>query len=261
MAEHAEVRKKSPRAPTIPLDEALDRTLRVYDKDRLRALPTEIAAKHMGYGSANNGAALQCLASLRYYGLLDRPRDGMVAVNKDVEAFRYAPTEELKKALLRRFLSTPPLFAELLDRSQGDMPSDESLRYELIQRGFLPTSAATVATVFKRSVDFAGALEEPAPSLGAAPLPSAGAISNQAPVPQEAAPADDPSPVPAPTARSAVHEPLRGVEEDADYDRIPVRLSGGRRAWVVVPAVFYDRDKERLKAQIDLLLTVDDEEL
>lgn len=247
----------------MPLDEALDRTLRVYEKDRLRALPTEIAAKHMGYGSANNGAALQCLASLRYYGLLDRPRDGVVAVNKDVEAYKYAPSEDLKKALLRRFLSAPPLFAELLDRSQGNMPSDESLRYELIQRGFLPTSAATVATVFKRSVDFAGALDDLAPAPSAAPMPSVGPMSTGAPLPADAAAAsDDPAPPASASAtKSAVHDPLRGLGDDADYDRIPVRLSGGRRAWVVVPAMFYDRDKDRLKAQIDLLLTVDDEEL
>jgi hypothetical protein len=252
MADH-EVRKKSPRAPTIALDEALDRTLKVYEKDRLHAIPTEIAAKHMGYTNANNGSALQCLASLRYYGMLERPRDGLVAVSKDVEAYKFAPTEALRKAFLRRFISNPPLFAELLDRSQGGMPSDESLKYELIQRGFIPGTAATVGSVFKRSVEFADALnneETPAP-----PVPPSVAT-------QEPDQADD-SPTASVAAKPQVPAAAfeRGAAvEDTEHDRIPVRLAGGRRAWIVVPALFYDRDKERLKAQIDLLLTQDEEE-
>jgi hypothetical protein len=251
MADPVDARKKSPRAPTMPLGEALERTLKIYEKDRLHPIPTEIAAKHMGYAGANNGTALQCLASLRYYGLLDRPRDGIVAVNKDVEAYKFAPTDDLRKAFLRRFISTPPLFAELLDRAQAGMPSDESLRYELIQRGFIPSSASTVANVFKRSVEFANALDDsPSPSQSsAASAPDSHDEAEQ-------------------TATSIFTKPLPNAgnelgtsSDDSEHDRIPVRLSGGRRAWIVVPALFYDRDKDRLKAQIDLLLTQDEEEL
>ena len=49
------------------------------------------------------------------------------------------------------------------------------------------------------------------------------------------------------------------VSESSDHDRIPVRLSGGRRAWLLIPNEFREADKARLKAQIDLLLTEDDE--
>ena len=45
-----------------------------------------------------------------------------------------------------------------------------------------------------------------------------------------------------------------------DGDQIPVRLHGGRRAWLVIPAPFYETDKVRLKAQIDLILTQDEED-
>jgi hypothetical protein len=40
-------------------------------------------------------------------------------------------------------------------------------------------------------------------------------------------------------------------------DKIPVRLTEGRKAWLIVPTPFYEADKVRLKAQIDLLLTED----
>lgn len=252
MADSIETRKKSPRAPTIALDEALDRTLKIYDKDRLHAIPTEIAAKHMGYANANNGAALQCLASLRYYGLLERPRDGFVAVSKDVEAYKFAPSEDMRKAFLRRFVSTPPLFAELLDRAQAGMPSDESLRYDLIQRGFIPGSATTVGTAFKRSVEFSDVLNTDRTS----------AISS---VPIEAEPSEASYQATTVLSQGATNasDGLRfnATVNETEHDRIPVRLSGGRRAWLLIPELFFERDKERLKAQIDLLLTQDEEGL
>jgi hypothetical protein len=265
MVDRSEPKRKSPRAPTMPLDEALERTLRMYDKERLHATSTDIAAKHLGYAGANNGSALQCLASLRYYGLLERPRDGMVAVSKDVEAYKFAPNADLRAAFLRRFLCAPPLFAELVDRFQGGMPSDESLRYELIQRGFIPASATTVGAVFKRSVEFAGVLDDsravptglvqdtPAPTspdLGPTQLaePNRSALTPMLPTSGVATP------------QQATEGRAFSNADDAEYDRIPVRLSGGRRAFILVPATFYERDKERLKAQIDLLLSEDEDE-
>ena len=50
------------------------------------------------------------------------------------------------------------------------------------------------------------------------------------------------------------------VDVSEDLDRIPVRLPGGRRAWLFIPSPFFSGDKARLKAQIDLLLTADEEE-
>ena len=50
------------------------------------------------------------------------------------------------------------------------------------------------------------------------------------------------------------------VSPVAGFDRIPVRLAGGRRAWLEIPTPFYAADKLRLKAQIDLLLTEEEEE-
>jgi hypothetical protein len=45
----------------------------------------------------------------------------------------------------------------------------------------------------------------------------------------------------------------------SSVDRIPIRLRGGRRAWLEIPTPFYAADKERIKLQVDLLLTEEDE--
>lgn len=242
-------RKKSPRAPSLPLDEALERVMRAYDKERVHACPVDVVAQHLGYKTANSGTAMQAIASLRYYGLLERPSEGFLAVSKEVESYRFSPDERTKLALLRSFLRRPALFAELLDRFEEGLPSDANLRYDLIQRGFLPSTAASLVKIFRASTEFAkyfDGVESPQ-------------IPEVLPV-EEVRPPDSEPGLDPPRISSTDAVRVRHVVEDEANDRIPVRLSGGRRAWLVIPQVFFEADKKRLKAQIDLLLTEDDED-
>jgi hypothetical protein len=236
-------RKKSPRAPTLPLGEAIERVMKAYDKERLHPASTEVVAQNLGYkGAAPSGSALAAMASLRYYGLLERPGDGLLAVTKEVEALKYAPDDSLKRSLLLGFLRRPALFAELLEKYSTGLPSDANLKYDLIQRGFLPATAAEVVSVFRRSVEFTHYFDNAGADL--API-----ASEPAPPEQE------------PTAnRAAPHASTPEVPDDRGHDHIPVRLPGARRAWLVIPTPFFAADKQRLKAQIDLLLTEDEEQ-
>lgn len=239
-------RKKSPRAPSIALDEALERAMRAYEKERLHPSPTDIVAQNLGYKGSTSGTALSALASLRYFGLLERPREGLLAVTKDVEAYKFAPNDTLKRAFLLNFLRRPALFSELLDKFAAGLPSDATLKYELIQRGFLPATAGSLVAVFRRSVEFAGFFDNEDEELAALPdeLPHSTEqhVSNASSVDEV-----------------LLTKAVQPLQEAADIDRIPVRLPGGRRAWLSIPTPFYAADKERLKAQIDLLLTVEDE--
>lgn len=253
------VRKKSPRAPSISLDEALDRALKVYDKERLNPASADVVAQGMGYKDANNGRALAAIASLRYFGLIERLSDGQLAVSQDVEGYKYAPSEEVRLAYLRRFVAAPALLTELLEVYASGLPSDGALRYELIQRGFLPATAEGLVGVVRRSFDFAKVyaqasrhVAEPTPGLEVADAVNAEASEVEAP---RAAVAPAPfAPLPRPLNLPETQDPSAG------HDRIPVRLSGGRRAWLLIPPVFCEADKQRLKAQIDLLLTEDEED-
>lgn len=257
------VRKKSPRAPSIALDEALDKALKVYDKERLHPASADVVAQHMGYKDANNGRALGALASLRYYGLVERHSNGFLNVTKDVESYRYAASDDMRRAYLRRFLTAPVLFAELLERHSSGLPSDGSLRYELIQRDFLPATAQSLVGIFRRSADFAKVYESE-------PSQAAPALAAEATQLEPASEAAQPVGIArAAPATSAVQQHSGSVQRDESlvaqetggHDRIPVRLSGGRKAWLFIPHVFHEADKQRLKAQIDLLLTEDDEKL
>lgn len=249
-------RKKSPRAPSIALDEAIERAKKAYEKEKLHPAPTDVVAQNLGYKGISSGTALSALASLRYYGLLERPKEGFLAVTKDLEAYMYAPSPELRREFLINFLRRPALFAELLDNCGSGLPSDANLKYDLIQRGFAPASAAGTVAVFRRSVEFAGAFNGGGAETvqPVTDLLDAARISTSSPFPATDAMAQRLAPVS--RDNQLVSAPLM---QDAGPDRIPIRLRGKRVAWLIVPDPFYAADKERLKAQIDLLLTDDDE--
>ena len=243
-------RKKSPRAPTMALDEALERAMRAYDKERLHATPTDVVAQNMGYKGVSSGTALSALAALRYYGLLERPGDGLLAISKEVEAYRHSPSENQKRSFLFNFLRKPALFAELLDQYTSGLPSDATLKEALLERGFLPATATSVLNAFSRSVEFAGYFEPPENSTtrDAAGVESAALVTGK-----------NLNPVDSSVDVDSSVTPHVSVNEGVEHDKIPVRLPGGRRAWLFIPTPFFMADKQRLKAQIDLLLTQEDD--
>jgi hypothetical protein len=244
------MRKKSPRAPSIALNDAIEKACKIYEKDRCHAAPADGVAQHMGYKNAGNGAALQTMASLKYYGLLDRPKEGMAAVSKDVESYLFAPNDSIKQALITKWLRSPPIFAELLDKYAEGLPSDATLKFELIQSGFSPASADSCLQVFRKSVDYAHYYERK--SYEQSDIPASEVVDDEV---GQGVSANGSTP--------SIQTPVQALPQtgvDVDIDRIPVRLAGGRRAWIEIPMPFYDADKDRLKKQIDLLLTDDEED-
>lgn len=245
------LRKKSPRAPSLPLDESVERALKIYDRERRHAAPADVIAQDLGYKSANNGSALSTIASLRSFGLLEKAQEGKLAIAKDVEAYRFAPTDELSSQLRIKWLRNPNIFRELLENYAEGLPSDASVRFDLIQRGFTPASAESTLAVFKKSVEFARFFDQPnSDGRKAESSESEVAVDEQ-----PSAPSFHLQSRPVESAPPAV----TSVAPDG-YDRIPVRLAGGRRAWLEIPTPFFEADKKRLIAQIELVLTEDDAE-
>jgi len=245
-------RKRSPRAPSIALDEALDRVLKLYAAEGKHPAPIDVVARHLGYSAASNGTAATMLASLRYFGLLARPKEGMLQVSNDVETYKFAPTDSTRSELLRKWVSTPTVFSELLSKYSASLPSQATLKFDLIQLGFSATAADDCLASFLRSVEFANYFYAPHNDEDVGPSAltlDAEKLSVLQPphVIKHAMDKSDSSPT-----------TVVAVGVDADVDRIPIRLSGGRRAWLIVPTPFYGSDKNRIKQQIDLLLIDDD---
>lgn len=248
------VRKRSPRAPSIPLAAAVERVLKIYDVEGRHNAPAEAVAQHIGYKSGTSGAAKTMLASLGYYGLLDRPKDGFLAVTKSVEEFKFAPAESMKYEILERWLRAPEVFAELLEKYPSSLPSQATLKFDLIQKGFSSDAADDCVSNFIQSVNYVRSVAQIDILAGGGKELSEGVGgSSEEIVMAQTDGAQSPSM--SPQLATIGFSPVGPTE---GYDLIPVRLSGGRKAWLTIPSVFYEADKQRLISQIQLLLTEDE---
>ncbi len=250
-------RKVSPRAPTMALDDAVERAHRMYNEEGKHPTQVDVAFKHIGYNS-KNGAAMQAMASLGYWGLIERPRDGYVMVSKAAEDYQFTPDESHKKELLISFLRKPKIFSTLLDKYQDRLPSDASIRYELIQLGFTPAAADACLAVFKRSVEFAGYFDRGGDQKAERKAESSLVEVKETIEEGDLALNEQPSLRNQELQRNSNQAAkLSGGGQDEMY-RVPVRLTGGRTAWIEFPTPFYSADKIHLKKYIDLQITEDE---
>jgi hypothetical protein len=238
---------RSPRAPSFSLEESLRNALTIYDGNGKHLIPVEVAAKALGYSGANNGSAARALASMKSFGLLESNNKGDLAVSADVEGYRYAPDDEHKQDLLVKWLRLPKIYAELLDEYHDRLPSDQAIRYKLIKMGFLPSAAEECLKNLKASVQFARYYDRPSDQDEF--IVNENGMMGEVPTPEVQSSAAPPANTSTSTAQTQANTPVLPT------DRIPVRLSKGRRAWIEVPSPLYKSDKELLKAQIDLIFT------
>lgn len=238
-----EPRKRSPRSPVLPLRESLARALAIHEKEGRHSVPIDVAAQDMGYKDSNNGRARRAIAALRQFGLVITPKNGYVAVSRQLETYRFAPDESTKRTLLMEFFRTPPIYRAMVAKFPDRLPSDAALRFEFIQLGFLPAGVDDEVKMFRDSAEFSGAY----------------AANGIAAIDQ--------------ISEDMVEHEIESVEHDQSptdsisvsrasqvADRIPIRLAGGRKAVLEIPTPFFEADKRLIKAQIDLVLTNDHSE-
>ncbi len=251
---NAEVRKtvhRSPNYPIKPLDWAVQTALGLLEKEGKHAVPADIVAQNLGYKDANNGKVRRVLANLKAFGVLDKAPGGKLAVNPDVSRYKLIPTQDGKQAILGQWLRKPTIFSTLIDKYDHDLPSDNVLLFELVEdHGFSEQAAGNAIQVFKDSLEFASFND-----------PEAEEVLDQEDVKKEIS-------ISSTTVESASPEESTQTREvsKANVDtletstvRYPIRLAGGRMAWIDVPEPFYEADKRKLRAQIEIIGTEDED--
>lgn len=245
-------RKRSPNAPAFALRDAVSKALAVYDKEQLHAVHANVLAEDLGYSNAKTGSSARAISTLRSFGLVHSPSPGMLAITKDIEDYKYCPDEAHKSSLLKKWVSGPKQFEKLILQYPDSAPSDAALKYDLIRDGFSESSAKQVVRDFKDSVAFANlygnnkqsqadqvaSFEETRVDISSSNPNEESSISRQAP--------------------SAQRTPIRPQAQHQELIRIPVRLSEGRKAWVEIPEPFFEKDKEIIIKQIELIFADDD---
>ena len=152
-------RKRSPSYPAINLEQAIDRAREIWSSEHQYATPVPTIFKHWGYASAKGNANL-VIAALRKFGLLEYEGTGKVRRAKLTDlAVRILdhPDQEVRREATREAALTPPIHAELWQKYQDKLPSDDHLRWSLEQdSNFSRSGALEFIPEYRTTIAFAG---------------------------------------------------------------------------------------------------------
>lgn len=162
---------RSPSFPFLDLREATERARTLYGAERRNGVRPEIAAAHWGY-SAKSSGAMQTIAALRSYGLLEG--EGTVRLtDRAVRLLLDDAGAPERAGLLREAALGPPVHARLWERYGADLPSDKSLRsFLVLELGFNEGAVDLCLRNYRETLAFAGLVGRPVPGAAEPPPPS-----------------------------------------------------------------------------------------
>ncbi len=213
-------RRQQLAVPSLSLPNALTYAAQLAQAHGERHTSALAASQTIGWGH-NKTKAHRILSALRLYGLLDMPQGmGQVVLTETCRRLLATRDPHTRDALRLACLKRPDVFATLLKRFPATGPED------------LPSDET---------------LEHALVGMGLSQLRARGVIKRFRRSLAFAAPSSTPA-------------PRAPVRKTAPYDvSIPVRLSGGRKAWLTLPNPFYEEDKTMLLAQVKLIYADDED--
>lgn len=151
-------RRRSPSYPAVSIERAIERTRELYAKEKLHAAPIEQALTAWGY-RGRSGAANVTLASVKKFGLIEEDGSGITRVVR-VSALGNQvlnhPQQEMRREGIRRAALRPEIHRELWEEFGNDLPSDDTLAWDLTQdRGFTEAGARDFVKQYRQTLAYA----------------------------------------------------------------------------------------------------------
>lgn len=145
---------RSPSYPVFDLKTAVEKTKVVYDNEKRSATTAEVIASHMGYSQAN-GPGGRAVSALRQFGLIEETGGKYRVSDTGYTLAHYDQDSDEWKAAANRAAKQPALFKELLADHPDGLPSDATLKTELLKREFNPGVVGDVISIFRSSLSLA----------------------------------------------------------------------------------------------------------
>lgn len=153
-------RHRSPTYPSIDLAAALRRAEQLYRAENRHFAPISAVLQAWEYSPKSSGGRL-AVAALKRYGLLED--QGSLGARKAritdlAQAIILDQREESEERLqrIRDAALNVPIIREILQKYEGDLPSDATLRYHLtVERNFSPGGAEEFIDVLRKTLVFA----------------------------------------------------------------------------------------------------------
>ena len=131
------IRMKSVRSPSYSLKKAVECARKLKDKEGKNYTPVDVAKAHWGY-TPKSGSGLRAEATMKLFGLVDVQGKGAsrkIRISKTALIILDSPNAEDRKGALQTAAKNPPVYGELYEKHHADMPSPESLKWELTGEG------------------------------------------------------------------------------------------------------------------------------
>lgn len=149
-------RHRSPNYPGVSLKTAVTKIGNWYKVDGVVASPRDAAMKHMGFEKFT-GDAGRVLSALKSFGLAQET-DGRVKLTpRGVDIVARQEGDPKRVAALRDAATGPQIYKDLLKEYPNGLPSDETLKSELIAgKRFNPKAVGEFVRDLKTTLVFAG---------------------------------------------------------------------------------------------------------
>jgi hypothetical protein len=149
-------RMRSPNYPGIGLEEAVGKIKALYEQDKLVASPKDAALKHMGYDKAH-GEAGRVLSALKSFGLIEEANDRIKLSQRGIDIVVREEGDQQRAGALREAATSPEIYRHVLRQYRESLPSDTTLRSELIAvRKFNPNAVDGFIRDFRETLKFSG---------------------------------------------------------------------------------------------------------
>ena len=157
--EETKKRERSPEYPGLNLEEALKFAKVLYERERRNAAPINTVLKAWDY-APRSGLGLRAIAALQRFGLVVVEGNGDNRKARiSEEAFKLLVDTRSdspdRLRLLQAAALKPTAHMEMWDRYGKDLPSVDTLKYELRTRGFTEAGAEEFISEFTTTISFA----------------------------------------------------------------------------------------------------------
>lgn len=143
---------RSPNYPQLSLPDAIEKVRTVYKAQHTAKADQHKVAELLGYRSLN-GRSMGVLSALKKYGLLQGTGESLSVSHDAVIIIERQQGHPDRVEALRKSALTPPLFAELYEIFQGQIPEDEDLRIDLAAKGFSRTATNEITRNYRETME------------------------------------------------------------------------------------------------------------
>lgn len=157
-------RVRSPNFPSIDLEEAIERAKQFHNQEDRHPANIEVASRHWGYKNFSSGGST-VIAALISFGLMESEGTGG---NRRVKLSSLGlqivldprPVSEERTAGLQTAALTPKIYKELWELWGQSLPSPGNIQFHLLTRGFNKGTVDKFIEGYKKTLGFAGLLED-----------------------------------------------------------------------------------------------------